>query len=84
MRFYSYRFVDVMDEDARIFFTMLNEAYKIGANEKLEEINIILMPHMKKHDRNEIRQAYKKMTLEPTDLEVDDNFDNINKLKGIL
>jgi hypothetical protein len=83
MRFYHYTFSEVMREDARIFFTMLNESFKIHAKEKIEEMNIQLLPHMKKHDAREMFNNYQKVLIDIEEI-IERKFDKITDLKKIL
>lgn len=73
-----------MREDACVFFTLLNESYKINAGRRLEDINVSLIPHLQKGDANEIRNSYKKMLFDAESFKTDLDTSNINKLREIL
>jgi hypothetical protein len=84
MRFYGYRYKDVINEKAKVFFMLLNEMYKINASEKLEDINIISIPHIKKHDASEIIQRYKMQLFDLDNLADNDDFSSLTTLKQNL
>lgn len=72
-----------MHEKAHIFFTLLNESYKIEAEEKLALITISAVPHLKGSESKRIINAYEKASkdlLESTEDVVD--YDNIGKIKS--
>jgi hypothetical protein len=85
MRFYYYRLSEVEEMDARQFFILLNEMYKINANERLEEINTILVPHLKKEDAKKIIKNYENITIDLKEkLKVNNDFTQIENLKKQL
>lgn len=59
MRFYNgYTMSSLMKEPAHWFFSMLNQAFKIDAEEHLKLLGVSAYPHMKKEQANELRRAY--------------------------
>jgi len=85
MRFYYYKLSEVEEMDARQFFILLNEMYKINANERLEEINTILVPHLKKEDAKKIIKNYENITIDLKEkLKVNNDFTQIENLKKQL
>ena len=62
-----------MNEKAHIFFTLLNEAYKEDASEKLEWINVISVPHVKESDAKKIIRGYKQIATNMADVAQDNN-----------
>ena len=85
MRFYCYKLSEVKEMDARQFFILLNEMYKINANERLEEINTILVPHLKKEDAKKIIKNYENITIDLKEkLKVNNDFTQIENLKKQL
>lgn len=47
-----------MKEPAHWFFAMLNQAFKIDAEEHLKLLGVAAYPHMKQQQANELRRAY--------------------------
>jgi len=47
-----------MKEPASWFFTMLNQAFKIDAEEHLKMLGVTAYPHMKQQQADELRRAY--------------------------
>jgi len=83
MHFYDgYKFKDVMQEKAHIFFRLLNEMYKVKAEERLEDISVAVVPHLSKGDASSIIDGYKKASEDITDKfrEVMDNEGDIKKI----
>lgn len=59
MRFYQgYTLSALMKEPAHWFFSMLNQAFKIDAEEHLKLLGVSAYPHMKQQQANELRRAY--------------------------
>lgn len=84
MNFYhGYRFEDVLREKAHIFFTLLNEMYKIYAIEKIQDINVVSVPHMKRQDAMSVVSTYRQMAEDPVESLSENNdysqLDNLRK-----
>lgn len=47
-----------MKEPAHWFFSMLNQAFKIDAEEHLKMLGVSAYPHMKQQQADELRRAY--------------------------
>lgn len=59
LRFYhGYTMTAVMKEPAHWFFSMLNQAFMIDAEEHLKMLGVSAYPHMKQQQSNELRRAY--------------------------
>ena len=59
LRFYSgYTLSAVMKEPAHWFFSLLNQAFKLDAEEHLKLLGVAAYPHMKQQQANELRRAY--------------------------
>lgn len=59
MRFYQgYTLSALMKEPAHWFFSMLNQAFKIDAEEHLKLLGVSAYPHMKQQQADELRRAY--------------------------
>lgn len=74
-----------MKEKAHVFFTLLNQSYKIEAEQILTQISVSTAPHMKEDKFRDMVDSYKKASMEPADLFAEDNdYSNIHKLKEAL
>lgn len=59
LRFYrGYTLTVLMKEPAHWFFSMLNQAFLIDAEEHLKLLGVAAYPHMKQQQANELRRAY--------------------------
>lgn len=59
LRFYNgYTLTTLMKEPAHWFFSMLNQAFKLDAEEHLKMLGVSAYPHMKQEQANELRRAY--------------------------
>ena len=59
LRFYNgYTLTALMKEPAHWFFSMLNQAFKLDAEEHLKLLGVAAYPHMKQEQANELRRAY--------------------------
>jgi hypothetical protein len=59
LRFYQgYTLSALMKEPAHWFFSMLNQAFKIDAEEHLKLLGVAAYPHMKQQQADELRRAY--------------------------
>lgn len=59
LRFYQgYTLSAVMKEPAHWFFSMLNQAFKIDAEEHLKLLGVAAYPHMKQQQADDLRRAY--------------------------
>ena len=47
-----------MKEPAHWFFSLLNQAFKLDAEEHLKLLGVAAYPHMKQQQANELRRAY--------------------------
>jgi len=83
MHFYSaYTFQDVMEEKAVIFFSLLDEMYRIHAIQVLEQANIVSVPHTKDADR--FLAGYRNLAKDLVEEIKGNDYTDISKLKGIL
>lgn len=74
-----------MREKAYIFFTLLNESYRLDAEKRLEDITVITIPHLKQIQASEIVNSYKQQAgdiLELLDSEPQEG--DLDKLKRAL
>jgi hypothetical protein len=59
LRFYNgYTLTQLMKEPAHWFFSLLNQAFKLDAEEHLKLLGVAAYPHMKQQQANELRRAY--------------------------
>lgn len=59
LRFYNgYTLSALMKEPAHWFFSLLNQAFKLDAEEHLKLLGVAAYPHMKQQQANELRRAY--------------------------
>jgi len=59
LRFYNgYTLTTLMKEPANWFFSMLNQAFKLDAEEHLKMLGVAAYPHMKQQQADELRRAY--------------------------
>lgn len=59
LRFYrGYTLSQLMKEPAHWFFSLLNQAFKIDADEHLKLLGVAAYPHMKQAQADELRNAY--------------------------
>ena len=59
LRFYrGYTLSALMKEPAHWFFSLLNQAFKIDADEHLKLLGVAAYPHMKQAQADELRSAY--------------------------
>jgi hypothetical protein len=71
-----------LEENASVFFTLLNESYRINANERLEDITVASVPHMERDTADRVLRNYREVARDVIELtEEDDNFDDLSKLK---
>ena len=71
-----------MSEKAVIFFTLLNESYRLSAEERLQEITVNSVPHMDSADAKKVMSSYEQASRDIMDvIKDDDNYDNLSKLK---
>lgn len=52
----------LMKEPAHWFFALLNQSFKLDAEEKLKWIGIVSVPHMKKQQADMLIHSYKTAT----------------------
>lgn len=79
MNFYGYRFDEVMEEKAIIFFVLLSESYKIEAERNIADIVANSAPYMDKDDLNRVVGGYERV-VNGIDQE-DDDYSGIDKLR---
>ena len=59
LRFYrGYTPTQLMKEPAHWFFSLLNQAFKLDADEHLKLLGVAAYPHMKQPQADELRSAY--------------------------
>jgi phosphopantetheine adenylyltransferase len=81
MRFYGMG-LSVLDMSAVTFLALLNEMYKLRAEEGLEKINITSIPYMQKNDASDVINSYKSILAEVPEDYTD--YGNIDKLREKL
>jgi len=83
LRFYNgYTLTQLMKEPAHWFFSLLNQAFKLDAEEHLKLLGVSAYPHMKQQQANELRRAYVDNSRDILEIlkDYDDN-SGIEKLK---
>lgn len=83
LRFYNgYTLSALMKEPAHWFFSLLNQAFKLDAEEHLKLLGVSAYPHMKQQQANELRRAYVDNSRDILEIlkDYDDN-SGIEKLK---
>lgn len=83
LRFYNgYTLTALMKEPAHWFFSLLNQAFKLDAEEHLKLLGVAAYPHMKQQQANELRRAYVDNSRDILEIlkDYDDN-SGIEKLK---
>lgn len=75
----------MLNEYAIRVFSLIDQAVKLEAVKRLEEIDITALPYLEESDRTALISRFKTMALEKTEI-VDDEYSksDINKLKNIL
>lgn len=59
LRFYNgYTLTQLIKEPAHWFFSLLNQSFKLDAEEHLKLLGVSAYPHMKQQQANELRRAY--------------------------
>lgn len=83
MRFYNgYTLSALMKEPAHWFFSLLNQAFKVDAEEHLKMLGVAAYPHMKQQQANDLRRAYVDASRDILEVLQDfENEDGINQLK---
>lgn len=83
LRFYNgYTLTALMKEPAHWFFSMLNQAFKLDAEEHLKLLGVAAYPHMKQQQANELRRAYVDNSRDILEILKDyDNNSGIEQLK---
>lgn len=88
MRFYpAYKRVDVMEEYAKTFFSLLSEGYRRQSRDYLMQARIILLPHIKKDARNKFIKTLEYASKDPADilrLGNNNQATDMNKVKKVL
>jgi hypothetical protein len=83
LRFYNgYTLSALVKEPAHWFFSLLNQAFKLDAEEHLKLLGVAAYPHMKQQQANELRRAYVDNSRDILEIlkDFDDN-SGIEKLK---
>ena len=74
-----------MGEPAIWFFSMLNQAYKLQANELEWQAVVASLPHMKDSDRNSLMKRLELAQRDISELgKTNDDYSGLEKLKGRL
>lgn len=74
-----------MGEKAKVFFMLLNELYKLDAQEKLSLIGVIAVPYMSKEDSSDLITRYRMQSGEMLEaLEEYNDYSAIDLLKKEL
>lgn len=83
LRFYNgYTLTQLMKEPAHWFFSLLNQAFKLDAEEHLKLLGVAAYPHMKQQQANELRRAYVDNSRDILEILKDyDNNSGIEQLK---
>ena len=64
----AYKLLDVMNEHAIVFFTLLNEGYRIKNAEYLTLANIALLPHVEAKGRDRWLKQLQWASIHPSDI----------------
>jgi len=81
MHFYHYKLADVLEMSAFSFFTLLFYLSKLKAEEGLENIVQVSVPHMDKEDSKRIIGSYKSQAIDIIEIEENDDYSAISDLK---
>lgn len=83
MRFYrGYTLTALMKEPAHWFFSLLNQAFKLDADEHLKLLGVAAYPHMKQAQADELRSAYVDASRDILEILKDyEDYSGINTLK---
>lgn len=81
MHFYHYKLADVLEMSAFSFFTLLFYLSKLKAEEGLENIVQVSVPHMDKEDSKRIIGSYKSQAIDIIEIEENDDYSTISDLK---
>jgi hypothetical protein len=83
LRFYrGYTLSQLMKEPAHWFFSLLNQAFKLDAEEHVKLLGVAAYPHMKQAQADELRSAYVDASRDILDILKDyEDYSGISKLK---
>lgn len=88
MQFYpAYKRVDVMEEYAKTFFSLLNEGYRSQSRNYLMLARITLLPHIKNTPRKQFIKQLEYASKDPADilrLGNNNQATDMNKVKKVL
>lgn len=74
----------MLKEPAQWFFALLNQAFKLDAEEKLKQLGVAAYPHMKQQDAATLRRAYEQGARDILEaLESYEDYSGINKMKDM-
>lgn len=84
LRFYNgYTLTQLMKEPAHWFFSLLNQAFKVEAEEYLKQLGVSAYPHMKQQQANDLRRSYQDASRDILEVlqDFEDDGSGISKLK---
>lgn len=81
MHFYHYKLADVLNMSAFSFFTLLFYLNKLKAEEGLENIVQVSVPHMDKEDSKRIISSYQSQVIDIIEIEENNDYSGISDLK---
>lgn len=84
LRFYQgYTLTALMKEPAHWFFSLLNQAFKVDAEEHLKMLGVSAYPHMKQQQANDLRRSYVDASRDILEVlqDFEDDGSGITKLK---
>lgn len=82
MNYYHYKLADVLEMSAFSFFLLLFYMYKLKAEEGLENITQISVPHMEKEDSKRIINSYRQGAIDIIELEDNNDYSALTDLKN--
>lgn len=68
---------------AVLFLSMLNEAYRMNAAQKLELMNVASTPHMETNDRASLVEKYQHAASSPLDILDELKYENYDGIKEL-
>lgn len=81
MHYYHYKLADVLNMSAFSFFTLLFYLHKLRAEDGLENIVQVSVPHMEKDDSKKVITSYKRQAIDIIELEENNDYSAISELK---
>ena len=73
-----------MSENAFVFFTLLNESYRLEAQDRLEDIVVTSVPHMEGSNSKSVIDSYKRQADDILDLFSTENVSSAEEIKEAL